>query len=107
MRFLPEYDNLLLAYADRRRVVADAYRPSVFIGNAGVRGNMPATFLVDGFVRGTWKIECMRASAKLVIEPFEPLSDKVQNALLEEGERLIRWVSDGAETFEIQFSTNG
>jgi len=100
VRFLPEFDNLLLAHADRRRVVADEYRPFVFIGNAGVRG----TFLVDGFVHGAWKIERTPASATLVIEPFEPLSDTVRQDLLSEGERLMRWVSDGAETFEIQFS---
>jgi hypothetical protein len=33
------------------------------------------TFLVDGFVGGTRKIEETRKAARLVIEPFGPLSE--------------------------------
>lgn len=98
--FLPVFDNLLLAHEDRRRIIADAYRPFVFPGQAMVR----ATFLVDGFVQGTWKIERKAALATLVIEPFEPLSDQARNELWEEGERLMSWIGDGAEAFEIQFT---
>jgi hypothetical protein len=99
VRILPDFDNLLFSYADRRRVIADEYRSSVFIGNSRC-----TTFLVDGFVRGIWKIERTATSATLVIEPlFKPLSPQVQNELQEEGERLMRWILDGAETFDIQF----
>jgi hypothetical protein len=38
--------------------------------------------------------------------PFEPLSDQARHDLLEEGERLVRFVADEAETFEIRFSAN-
>lgn len=51
VHFIPEYDNLLIAYADRTRVIADADRPKVFLSAARVLG----TILVDGFVAGTWK----------------------------------------------------
>lgn len=99
-RFLPEFDNLLLAHADRGRVVPDAYRNSVFLTVGRVR----ATFLVDGFVRGTWKIERTRDAARLNIEPFEPLPDAVRDDLAAEGERLVRFVEGSAEPFEIQFA---
>jgi hypothetical protein len=52
-RFVPEYDNLVLAHADRTRVIADEHRSQVFLSAARVR----ATFLLDGFVGGTWKIK--------------------------------------------------
>jgi hypothetical protein len=100
VRLLPAFDNLLLAHEDRRRIIADTYRPFVFPGQAMVR----PTFLVDGYVQGTWKIERKIAQTTLVIEPFDPLSDQVRNALWEEGERLMNWIGDGAETFEIQFT---
>ncbi len=61
------------------------------------------TFLVDGFVRGVWKIERTTAGAKLVIQPFEPLADKVSQDLREEGERLMHWVVEKTNTFEIAF----
>ena len=99
VRFVPDCDNLILSHADRRRVIADEYRSRVFLSAARVR----ATFLVDGFVRGTWKIERARGTATLVIEPFEQLSREVRLALFEEGERLIRFVEEGAEAFEVRF----
>ena len=56
VRFVPDYDNLILSHADRRRVIADEYRSKVFLSAGRVR----ATFLVDGFVCGTWKIRRTR-----------------------------------------------
>ncbi len=101
-RFLPEFDNLILSYADRTRVIANDYRKAI----ASKNGMVPATVLVDGFVRGTWrKTERARGKVTLVIEPFEPLAKKERDALSEEGERLLRFVSEpeGAETFEVRF----
>lgn len=102
VRFMPEYDNLVLSHADRRRIIADEYRKSVFLSAGRVR----ATFLVDGFVRGAWKIEKGKGMATLIIEPFEALRRGDREALIEEGERLVRFVEDGAKTFEVCFERN-
>ena len=101
-RFLPEFDNLILSHADRTRVIADEYRKAL----ASRNGMVPATILVDGFVRGTWKLERARGESKLEIEQFEPLSKGDRNSLVEEGERLLRFMARprGVETFEIRFS---
>jgi hypothetical protein len=101
-RFLPEFDNLILSHADRTRVIADDYRRAL----ASRNGMVPATFLVDGFVRGTWKTQRTRRKATLVIEPFERLTKKDREALAEEGERLIRFMAqpEGAEPYEIRVS---
>src|SRR6266699_5433392 len=99
VRFLPDFDNLVLAYDDRQRIISNAYRPFVFPGNSMV---LP-TFLVDGFVRGGWKSERTTTGAKLLIRPFEPLADNVSQDLLEEGTRLLHWVSDRTNTFDIEF----
>ena len=98
-RFVPEYDNLILSHADRSRVISDEYRSKVFLSAGRVR----ATFLVEGFVRGTWRIEKSRSVSTLVIEPFEPLSKEVRDALAEEGERLVRCVEDGAKVHNVWF----
>lgn len=100
-RFLPEFDNLLLSHFDRRRVIVDSNRSSVFLTVGRVR----ATFLIDGFVRGTWKIEKASGTTTLVIEPFEPLSQEIRDALAEEGEQLLHFVEDRSETFDIRFAT--
>ncbi|MGI9122486.1 MAG: winged helix DNA-binding domain-containing protein, partial [Rubrobacter sp.] len=81
-RFVPDYDNLVLSHADRGRVISDEHRKKVFLSAARVR----ATFLIDGFVRGAWKVEKTRKTATLVIEPFEPISTEDRAALSDEGE---------------------
>ena len=99
VRFLPEFDNLLLSHAKRTRVIADAHRKKVYL--PGLR--VAATFLVDGFVAGVWKIEKKKGVAALVIEPFERLTKNNRDALAEEGEQLVRFVLSDAKTFEVTF----
>jgi hypothetical protein len=83
-------------------MIPDDHRKKVFLSAARVR----ATFLIDGFVRGAWKIEKTRKAATLLVEPFEPLSGENRNALSDEGERLVRFLAEpqGAETFGVRFA---
>jgi len=97
-RFLTEFDNLILSHADRTRVIAEEYRNAI----ASRNGMVPSTFLVDGFVRGTWKTGRTRGKATLMIDPFEPLAEKDRDALAQEGERLIRFVSECAGAYEVR-----
>ncbi len=98
-RFLGEFDNMLLSYADRTRILTDEYRPLVCTENGIVR----ATILVDGFVRGIWKIVRRRRTVTLVIEPFEPLSGEDCEALAEEGRGLLDFAAADADVRDIQF----
>lgn len=83
VRFLPEYDNLLLAHADRSRVVADAHRKRIATNNLRIVG----TFLVDGVVAGTWSAP-KKKGQKLELEPFVKLDRAAKKALDEEAETL-------------------
>jgi hypothetical protein len=100
VRFLPEFDNLLLSHANRKRVVADEHRSRVYLPALRVA----ATILADGFVRGAWKIEKTKTSATLVIEPFEKLTKKDRAALTEEGEGLVRFIEPDAKAFDLRFT---
>lgn len=102
VRFLPEFDNLLLSHADRTRVIADEHRNMVY-----QKGNLRllATILVDGVVSGTWRIERTRRAATLQIAPFAPLTKPIKRVLEEEGEALLRFVEADAPTHEIAYST--
>jgi hypothetical protein len=97
VRFLPEFDSLLLAHADRTRIVADEHRAGLVTRNLRVR----ATFLVDGFVRGTWTATRARTAATLELQPFAPLATRVSAALGEEGETLLRFLEPGATSFAV------
>lgn len=66
VRFLPEFDNVLLAHDDRTRIVADAHRKHVYL--PGLR--VAATVLVDGMVAATWSVESKKGVATVVIQPF-------------------------------------
>lgn len=93
VRFLPEWDNLLLGHADRRRVVSEAHRKALVTKNLLI----PPTFLVDGFVAGTWQIAGKGTRAKLELKPFAPLAKRSRDALMDEGERLVRFVEGDAD----------
>jgi hypothetical protein len=99
VRFLPEFDNLLLSHQNRTRVIPEKYHAHVFL--AGLR--VAATILVDGFVAGAWKIEKAKGAATLVITPFVPLTHATCDALAEEGERLVRFVEADAKVFAVRF----
>ncbi|WP_051251372.1 winged helix DNA-binding domain-containing protein [Paenibacillus harenae] len=88
-RFLSEFDNMLLSFADRSRIIDERYKPLVFTVNGIIR----AAFLIDGFVRGIWRIEQARGEAALLITPFEPLSQAEQKALTEEGAGLLQFAA--------------
>jgi hypothetical protein len=80
VRFLPKWDNLLLAFADRARVLPDPYRRLVIKQN----GDVAQTFLVDGFVAGTWRAE----DGRVVVEPLAPIPAAARREVAEEAERL-------------------
>ena len=84
VRFLPKWDNVLLAFADRTRVLPDAHRKTVIKMN----GDVAQTFLVDGFVAGTWRVE----EERIVVEPFETLSRAVKAEVEDEAARLRAWL---------------
>ena len=98
-RFLPEFDNLLLGHFDRSRIIADAHKSKVFL--AGLR--VAATFTVDGFVQGTWRIERKKKTATLSLAPFGKLARKDRDALAAEGERLVRFVEPDAGSWDVAF----
>lgn len=80
VRFLPKWDNVLLAFADRTRVLPERYRKTVIRMN----GDVAQTFLVDGVVAGTWSVR----DGRVLIEPFERLAATTKRALADEAERL-------------------
>jgi hypothetical protein len=98
VRFLPEFDNLVLAHADRTRLLDEQHRPRVVTKNLRVK----ATFLVDGRVAGTWKSERKGKKATLALEPFARLRKADAAALAREGEALLRFVEEDAASFEVR-----
>ncbi len=85
VRFLPKWDNVLLAFADRTRVLPEEYRKTVI----GRNGDVAQTFLVDGFVGGMWSVD----KGRVVLEPFAPLSRSLRREVEDEAGRLEGFLS--------------
>jgi DNA glycosylase AlkZ-like len=98
-RFLPGFDNLILSHADRTRIMADEHRPLVTTKNLLV---LP-TFLVDGFVAGTWKSSLAKKEARLTVLPFESLSKTAKAELALEADKLVRFIEPDAGKWLISF----
>ncbi|KAB8167786.1 winged helix DNA-binding domain-containing protein [Streptomyces sp. 3MP-14] len=93
-RFLPEFDNAFIGHHDRTRVLPDEARAAVWRG--GMRSDPP--FLVDGFVRGTWRIDADRrhTEATLVLRPLKPLTADERAGVTAEGAALLAFHTPGA-----------
>ncbi|WP_433011833.1 winged helix DNA-binding domain-containing protein [Kribbella sp. CA-294648] len=97
VRFLPEFDNLLLAHAKRERIIAGEHRQAVFTKNLRVK----STYLVDGLVAGLWTAEKKRGVATLTLTPFGRTTKQTAAALEREGEALLRFLEPDAKTCEV------
>ena len=98
VRFLPKWEESLLAYDDRRRILPKELQSTVIRKN----GDVLPTFLVDGVVAGRWNVERTKAKATLVLGPFAPLPQRARRNLEEEGERLVRFVADDATSYAVR-----
>jgi hypothetical protein len=91
-RFLPEYDNLLLSYADRSRFIPHGRPVPLPAGHGANTG----TLLVDGMWQADWAIARGRNLAELEIRPFIPLPAPVRDAIAAEGSRLLEFAAPAA-----------
>jgi hypothetical protein len=85
-RLLPMWDSVLLAHADRNRVLPDEYRKMVIRSN----GDTLPAILVDGYVAGIWR----PSHDGIEVTAFRPLSAEKWNGLAEEATGLMRMLAD-------------
>lgn len=101
VRFLPEFDNLLVAHANRRRILRDVDRRRF----TAAPQTAPRAFLVDGFVAGDWRVQRQHGTAELSIRAFRPLRGAAKDAVAEEGEQLLEFLAGDAPRRRIRFVT--
>jgi hypothetical protein len=75
VRFLPVYDNAILAHDDRSRILADGYPPRI--------ADDPVV-LVDGFACARWEV----VGGRVVVRPFAPIDARHDAEIAAEAERL-------------------
>ncbi|MEU6716442.1 winged helix DNA-binding domain-containing protein [Nonomuraea sp. NPDC046802] len=82
VRFLPAFDNALLGYHDRGRIVDDAHR--------GLSVTGARVVLVDGRVAATWSVE----DGTVIVSPLRRLSRADRAGVAEQGRSLASFLSD-------------
>ncbi|MER5203778.1 winged helix DNA-binding domain-containing protein [Streptomyces sp. NPDC002825] len=84
-RLMAMWDSVLLAYADRSRVIPPEYRKHVI----RVNGDTLPTLLVDGYVAGVWR----PVEGGIEASAFHPLPAGAWEALAAEAESLGRLIA--------------
>ena len=101
VRFLPDYDNILLAHADRTRIMAPGQHVGLFSSNGIMKGSV----LVDGFVRAGWLPIKGKNSTVLAIAAFvKPISKAEKPAIEAEGMRLLDFLAPG-DKHDVRFGS--
>ncbi len=100
IRFLPEFDNVLLAYRNRSRIIADKYKARVYPNN----GMIQPTVLIDGFVEAKWRLSSERGKASIEVEMFRRISKNERANLKAEGARLLVFLTEKAKARDIRIS---
>ncbi len=75
-RFLPPFDNVVLGHKDRARIAPDRERL--------IRALDKPMLLVDGFLRGTWKLD----GDRIAVDAWDRFTADEQRQVDEEAERL-------------------
>ena len=99
IRFLPRYDETLIAYKHRDRIVASRHRPAIYSNN----GIIEAVILIDGVVAGVWALERTKSDAILRVRPFAKLAPRDRAEAASEGERLARFMAPEAKVHGVTF----
>jgi hypothetical protein len=99
LRLLGEWDNVLLAHADRTRMFDDETRGRVIRKN----GDVLPTILLDGVVAGTWWWRRKQDLATLEATPFAKLTKAAKAELEAEAEIALRVLEPAASRVEVEY----
>ncbi|MFC9330347.1 winged helix DNA-binding domain-containing protein [Kitasatospora sp. NPDC057015] len=107
VRLVAPFDNLLLAHADRSRILPEKYRSRVMTVNGLILGSL----LVDGLVAGSWELTDAKADRPgrmkarsagaaegpwiVRVRPFTALRERDEVAVEEEAGRLLDFAGGG------------
>jgi hypothetical protein len=102
VRFLGEYDNVLLGHVDRRRIIPADFPWAAMLAPGRFVNNL----LVDGVLRATWWIEREgKKRATLAIRPSGRFSRAERTEVRAEAERMLEFAAAGAESRDVRLET--
>lgn len=107
VRFLPQFDNVLLSHADRTRFTAGGDYSDIWMDTTGFLGNV----LVDGMLVGMWRFDQPTRTVQqgkkpgvLTITTARALSRRRTADVVAEAERFLAFVSPDGQ-HDLAFAT--
>jgi winged helix DNA-binding protein len=97
VRFLAHWDQALLAYADRDRIIP----PEVLPLKLTLSGDPTVT--VDGRVAASWAIERDGDAVRVTVTPHVEISAQAREEIRAEAERIARFGEPDAQTVDYRF----
>jgi Winged helix DNA-binding domain len=99
VRFLARWDQALLAYADRERIIPLELQPLKLT----LSGDQTVT--VDGRVAASWKLERSAKAVKVVIEPHRAIRRSARAEIRAEAERTAAFCAPDKERVEVAYAS--
>ncbi len=96
VRFLARWDQALLAYADRERIIPLELQPLKLT----LSGDQTVT--VDGRVAASWKLERSAKAVKVVLRPHREIRRSARTEIRAEAKRAAQFCVPGANRVEIE-----
>jgi hypothetical protein len=96
VRFLPQFDNLFLAHADRSRIIDQVAWGASFSGRGAV--------FVDGFLAGAWKLTRTTHAATLTVELRTRLGRGQRREVRLEAEALLAFITPAAKARRLELT---
>jgi hypothetical protein len=94
IRFLPQYDNIFLSHEDRSRI----FDERMAVANLGWKGAV----LVDGFIRGAWRIRREKARATMTIELVPGIGGPQRSEIEAEASRLFAFLAADVDVRQVE-----
>jgi hypothetical protein len=103
VRFLADFDNLLLSHADRSRFIGEVER-ALF---TYVKGPFPGMLMLNGTAVGQWHLQRDGDAVTAVVRLTRQLSASEDAAVRSEADAMLRFSAPGADACVVELSPYG
>jgi hypothetical protein len=93
-RLLPQFDSLIMGHKDKERFIDPSSRSKIFLPRADVA----ATILLDGLVKGVWKMKREKKKWNLELRTFENIPEEDRSKIESEVDRLRKFTNFTVES---------
>jgi hypothetical protein len=103
VRFLADFDNVLLSHADRSRFISDEDRVTMTYA----QGPFPGMLMLDGSAVGQWHLVRVSGGVTMVLRLARKLSAQDEAAVRSEADAMLRFYVPHTEVRSVQVARYG